>query len=86
MKNEKASFSIDNGCGQFTIQPSASGALSISLLPERVYRCDAGHEIKCNGTWTSFVFQAGGESHDYNYCMRCFGEWAVKNFPLREVV
>lgn len=50
-----------------------------------VYRCDAGHEIRIdNGTWTTLSVQFSPEEpQEYNYCMHCFGAWAVRQFPLK---
>lgn len=61
------------------------------VAKKRVYRCDNGHEIvvEGGGTWTMFLFQqtTGGktESHEFNYCPRCFGAWAAAKFPTSEV-
>ena len=49
-----------------------------------VYRCLAGHEVRVeNGTWTTLKVHFGNEEpKQYNYCMHCFGAWAVRQFPL----
>lgn len=52
-----------------------------------VYRCDAGHELKMNGNCTFHALAVSDDAAVYlfDYCPRCFGEWAVKQWPLRKV-
>jgi hypothetical protein len=52
-----------------------------------IYRCDKGHELSFpeNATYTTFRVQWNEDGKDYNYCPHCFGEWAVQQWPFREV-
>jgi hypothetical protein len=59
--------------------------ITATLGDPKVYRCDAGHEVRIDaGTYTTLVVQYCPEpSKGYNYCMHCFGAWAVRQFPLK---
>jgi hypothetical protein len=58
-----------------------------NITPPR-YRCDAGHEVYGNGTWTTLEVQMSGETEPtrYIYCRHCIGAWAASQWPLRELV
>lgn len=51
------------------------------------YTCPAGHTMTLAGPWTTLhvaIHDLDGSiaPRDYNYCMTCFGEWAVRQWPL----
>lgn len=54
----------------------------------RTYSCALGHAFTINGEWTTFAVTSPAadgapSSRSYNYCMDCFGAWAVRQWPLR---
>jgi len=58
----------------------------------KVYCCAAGHTVSImedeNGeaSYTALRVTDWDGKHTYNFCYRCYGEWAVKQWPLVEEV
>lgn len=56
------------------------------MIKPTVYRCDKGHEMIVNEEWATMLLRDGkGVQTTYNYCPACFGEWAVAQWPFRNV-
>jgi hypothetical protein len=46
------------------------------------FRCDAGHEFTAHA-WSALTVQFDDQQHQFYYCPICFGQWAVKQWPLK---
>jgi hypothetical protein len=51
------------------------------------YRCESGHEMVMYGEYSALEIHPGDgvRPRSYNFCMECWGAWAVAQWPMKKV-